>query len=279
MTWAVYLNETDVTTLGVYPESAPDWLSAPSRDYPMVAIPGRQGAVFAADPTTPARTLRLSLMIQPPALTLAARVTAEDNLKALAYRALVKVIVDDGTNAPRQIDAVCTSCSIVPRRHPTVSLVSDATLSLLCPDPTWYDVVGQMVGFSTTATAVPLGTAPSGGIVRITAPSWSADVDAPVLHYLNAGGVTVQSMTFGGVTGGSDLQAGLDYLEIDLDRATITRYDSGVASSGITLLTAGDFFALDPQDGDPLNSSYPMLKVTASGGTPTAQWIGARRWL
>lgn len=279
MAYSVYLNETNLSDLNVYVERVTTWRDAPSREYPTVAIPGRQGVVFAADPTTGARSLRISAMIHPAALTLAARRTAEDNLKALAMRALIKVVEDDESNAPRQIDGVCTSCTITPRRHPVVSLVSDAELTILCPDPTWQDVVGQVIGFTSTATPVPLGTAPSGGIVRIAAPSWSADVDIPVLHYLNAAGVTIQSMTFGGVTTANDLQAGLDYLEIDLDRATVTRYDSGVASNGISLLTAGDFFSLDPMDGDPLNASYPMLKVTATGGTPSAQWLGTRRWL
>jgi hypothetical protein len=279
MGYAVYLNETNLADLGVYVERVSAWRDAPGREFPTVAIPGRQGVVFAADPVTGARSLRISAMIHPAALTLAARRTAEDNLKALAMRALIKVVEDDESNAPRQIDGVCTSCTITPRRHPVQSLVSDAELTILCPDPTWYDVAGQVIGFTSTATAVPLGTAVSGGIVRIAAPSWSADVDIPVLHYLNAAGVSIQTMTFGGVTGADDLQAGLDYLEIDLDRATVTRYDSGVASNGIALLTAGDFFSLDPMDGDTLNASYPMLKVTATGGTPSGQWLGARRWL
>lgn len=274
MTWAVYLNETELSTLGVYPESAPDWQSGPARDFQAVRIPGRQGVVLPADPETQPRVLQLACLIQPAALTLAARLRAEDLLKGLAYRALVKIIWDDGVNAPRQIDGVCTALTINPRRHPVVSLVSDATLSILCPDPTWSDVVGQMIGFSTTPVAIPLGTAPVGGIVRLAAPSWSANVTNPVLTYLSAGGQTVQTLTFT-----TTLSAGTDYLEIDLDRATVTDYNSGTASSGIALLTGGDFFALDPYDGDPLNSSYPMLKVTSSAGTPSGQWLGTRRWL
>lgn len=279
MPYSVYLNETALDTLGIYVERVTVWRDAPTRDYPVVPIPGRLGAVFAADPTSPPRTLRIGCMIHPAALTLAARRSAEDQLKTLAYRALIRVVEDDGTNAPRQIDGVCTSCVITPRRHPVSSLVSDAELSILCADPTWQDVVGQVIGFTSSPVAIPIGTAVSDGIVRIAAPSWSADVDTPVLHYLNAAGVSIKTMTLGGLTGVSDLEAGLDYVEIDLGRATITRYDSGTASNGISLLTAGDFFGLDPYDGDPVNGVYPMLKVTATGGTPSGQWLGTRRWL
>lgn len=280
MAWAVYLNETSLADIGCYVTGFQGSASAaPTREYPTVAIPGRQGVVFAADPTTGTRTLQIEGAVVPSAGTIAARRTAEDQLKAAAMRGLIAVSVDDDVNAPRKIDAVCTACEITPRGHPVSATVSGFVLRFVCPDPTWQDVVGQVIGFTSTATGVPLGTAPSGGIVRIAAPSWSADVDVPVLHYLNAAGVTIGSLTFGGVTGVNDLQAGLDYLEIDLDRATVTRYDSGVASNGISLLTAGDFFTLDPMDGDTLNASYPMLKVTATGGTPSGQWLGARRWL
>jgi hypothetical protein len=271
----VYVTETPLSDIGAYVTGFEDsWLSAPAREYPTIAIPGRQGVVFAADPTTAARTLRIVGSISPAVRTVAARQAAEDQLKALTYRAQVKVIVDDDVTSPRQIDAVCTSCAITPRGHPVDAVVSGFALSFLCPDPTWSDVVGQMIGFSTVATPVPLGTAPSGGIIRVAAPSWSANVTGLVVSYLNAAGVTIGSMTFT-----TTLTAGTDYIEIDLDRATITDYNSGTASSGAALLTAGDFFSLDPIDGDPLNASYPMLKLSSSAGTPSGQWLGARRWL
>lgn len=274
MPWSVYLNETSLADLGVYPERVTVWGDAPTREYPTVAIPGRMGVVFAADPVVPPRTLRIACLVQPAALTLAARRAAEDGLKLLASRGLIKIIYDDGVTAPRTIDGVCLACTVTPRRHPVVSLVSDAELTVLCPDPTWADVTGQVIGFSTTATAIPLGTSVSGGLVRIAAPAWSANVQNLVLGYYTAGGVLVGSMTFT-IT----LTAGTDFLEIDLDRATVTKSLSGTVTNAITTLTAGDFFALDPTDGDPLAGSYPLLKVTASTGTPSGQWLGVRRWL
>lgn len=275
MPFAVYLNETDLSTLGVYVENVGDWFGAPRRTYPTQPIPGRQGAVIAGDPTTETRTLTVSCMIQPSALTLAARRTAEDQLKALAYRALIKIVNDDGVNAPRAIDGLCIGCTVTPRRHPTVNLVSDAQLTVLCPDPTWYDVTGQIIGFSSIAAAVPLGTAPSGGVIRLAIPHWSADVTDPTITYLSAGGVTRGSLAFTALT----LGAGTDYLEVDLDRATCTRYTSGSAINVLDKLSSGDFFALDPMDGDVLNASYPQLKVTSTAGTPSGQWLGVRRWL
>lgn len=274
MTWAVYLRETALDTLGVYVEDLGSRWNAPGRDYPVVQIPGRMGGVFSADPTTPTRELTITASIDPAARTLTALQAAIDQVKALAYSGLVKVVVDDDVNPSRQIDGVCRSCDVSAVAHPLVTQIARLTFTIACPDPTWYDVAGQLIAFTSTPSPIPLGTAPSGGIVRIAAPSWSANVVNPVLTYLNAAGVTLQTLTFSGT-----LTAGTEYLEVDLDRATITEYSSGVGANASSWLASGDFFALDPMDGDVLNASYPQLKVTATSGTPSATWSGVRRWL
>lgn len=273
MTWAAYLNEVDLSTIGFYLEQTSAKFGAPARQFPTVAIPGRNGVVVAADPTVSQRTLTLQGTIDPALRTVAQRVAFEDQLKAVAMNGLVGVVIDDDITAPRRIDGLCTDVSIDPVAHPAVTQVSRARLTLQCPDPTWYDVTGQMIGFSSTPSAIPLGTAPSGGVVRISAPAWSANVVNPVLTYLNAAALVQTTLTFT-----LTLAAGTDYLEIDLDRLTAVKYASGVASNAITLLT-GDFFALDPMDGDVVNAAYPLLKATATSGTPSAQWLGVRRWL
>lgn len=273
MTWAVYANEVSLASLGVYVQRLEQYTAAPAREYATVAIPGRQGVVFAGDPVTAARTLTITASVATSANTVAARATAEDALKAALYRALIKVVVDDDVNAPRQIDGVCTSVAITTRAHPVSAVVSDVTATVLCPDPTWADVTGQIIAFGTTASAIPLGTAPSGGIVRIT-PFGTTNVVDPTLSYLNAAGVTIAALAFTGT-----LTAGTEYLEIDLDRATVVEVSSGTSSNAISWLTSGDFFGLDPMDGDPLNGSYPQLKVTATSGTPTATITYTKRWL
>lgn len=275
MMWAVYLNGTDLATIESYTMDVGGWLSAPTRDYPTVAIPGRQGVVFAGDPTMAPRTLRLTGVINPSSRTVASRLADEKLMKSLAYQALATIITDDDVNAPIAIDGVCTSCEIVPRGHPLVATLSGVTLTFMCLDPTWRDVTAQVVGFNSTPATVPTGTAPAGGIVRIAAPSWSASVTNPVLTYYNAATVSLQAMTFTGLT----LTAGTDYLEIDLDRATATKYSSGTGSNAISYLASGDFFAIDPMDGDPLNSSYPLLGCSGTAGTPSGIYLGSRRWL
>lgn len=274
MTWAVYLGETPLDSIGVWVEDIAGRYHGMQRSFPTLALPGRQGVVLSADPEVAARVLTISGTIDPAARTLTARVAAEDRLKAIAYGALIKVVADDDETAPRQIDGVTEGCTVTPVVHPMVTQLSRFTLSLRCPDPTWYDVTGQVIGFGAVASPIPLGTAPSGGLVRLTAPSWSANVVTPVLRYRNAAGVLLGSMTFS-----TTLVAGLDYLEVDLDRQTLVVVESGVRRNGAPDLSAGDFPSLDPMDGDPLAASYPMLELGATSGTPSGQWYGSKRWL
>lgn len=271
---SIYLNETDVLTLGFVVDDPGDWLDGPTRDYPTLAIPGRQGVVYAADPAVQPRQVTVSGTLYPTGPTLANRLLSEKKIKALAYRALARLVYDDNTNTPIAIDGVCTRCTIRTMGHPQLGLVSRIAFTLLCYDPTWVDLTGQVITFNATPQRLPLGTAPSGGLVRIAAPIWSANVQNPVLTYYNAAQLALSAMTFT-VT----LTAGTEYLEIDLDRSTITKYSSGTSSNGATLLTSGDFFTPDPMDGDPITLSYPMLGLSASAGTPSGVWLGSRRWL
>jgi phage-related protein len=271
MTWAVAINETSLADLSVYVVGVPAMLDGLGRSFPLFSLSGRQGSVLASDPTVAARQLRIECTIT--TTSIAARQTAERQLKALATRGVVTITVDDDVNAPLSIEGVNAECTITPRGHPIDAIVADVVLQFVCPDPTWRAVMGMAVGLNTTPVMIPLGNAPSGGVVRIAAPSWSANVQNPVLTYRNLANSTVQSMTFT-----TTLVAGEDYLDIDLDRSTVTKYDDGVATTGAPLLTAGDFFVLDPTDGDPLNNGYPYLVLSASGGTPTGQWVGFKRY-
>jgi len=279
MTWAVYLNETPLSSLGVYVMGLGNALSAPSRDFPTLAIPGRQGGLLSADPTTPARTLQLSVTVAPATRTVAARQAAEDALRSLAMRGLVAITVDDDVNEPRVIEGVCTGVELAPngRAHPVDATVTSGTVTFVCPDPTWRDRTAQVVGLAAEVrTPIPVGTAPTGGIVRLGAPVWSANLTGVSVFCSSITGEEV-----GGLTMEGTLTAGTDYLEIDLDRMTIEKVSSGIRSNAISWLVSGDFFALDVNDGDVLVGAYPSLTASTGvyGGTCIATWTGFRRWL
>lgn len=277
MAWAVWINATDVSTLGFYVEQAESWLAGPDRTYAATRLPGRMGSLLSAEPEVGERTLRLTGSIVPSDNLISTRATYEKRLKALAYQGLVTVTLDDDVNAPLRIDAVCERFEAAPKAHPMTTPNSKVSVQFRCPDPTFYDLQSSILAFGTTATPCPTGNAPHGGIIRIAAPAWSAaSVTNPTLTYMTAGGATVTAMAFTGVT----LVAGEDFLEIDLDRATVTLSDAGVRSNAISTLTAGNtFFSIDPTDGDYVNAGYPQLKVAVGAGTPSCTLTYARRWL
>jgi hypothetical protein len=120
------------------------------------------------------------------------------------------------------------------------------------------------VGIGATRQAIPLGTAVSAPTIRIMGAATN-----PVLTYRNAGGTVKQTMGF------TVTLASTDYLEINGELFSITKYASGVASNGMALWTSGDFPALDPQDGYPSIDSYPTLEVSAG----TGEVLYRRTWL
>lgn len=276
MTWSVWLNEVDLSTLGLYVESLDKGRAAPARSYQIVRIPGRMGGVVPGDPITSERQISISGTIDPPLRTVAQRQSFEDQLKAVAYRGLIRLTVDDDVNAPRCIDALGESLDVTPIAHPMVTQLSRVSFSVKCPDPTWYDVTAQVISLpNSVAVPIPLGDAPIGGLIRIGVPAWSAsNVTNPQVNYYTTGGVSIGTLAFT-----MTLTAGTDYLEIDLDRQTAVKVSSGVRTNAIANLTSGDFFVLDPTDCDPLNGNYPSLIVGGASGTCSGTWTGVRRWL
>lgn len=274
MAFSVWINETDLSSLGLYVEDIPGWLHAPSRNYQVTEIPGLMGGVLSLDPTYPPRPVSIVGSVDPALRTVAQRRSFEDQLKALAYRGLVTLTVDDDVNPPLRIDGVAMRAPFDPVAHWATTQLSRARIDLTCPDPTWYALQGSSLAFGATPTPVPLGTAVSSGKIRIAAPAWSANVTDPIVSYYSASRVLVQSMSFPGVT----LTAGVDYLEIDLNRSTVVEYAAGVATDRISLLV-GDFFALDPFDGDTAAGAFPFLAVTGAAGNPSGQALYLKRYL
>lgn len=262
MSVTVTINGTDLASLGLEITEAPDWLDAPKWSQDLATIPGRVGGVFSGPVKVGARDLGLVGVLR--AATLSARRTAEDAIKDL-LAGTVALQVDDGVNPVREIRGVCYQSTFRALGHPLVPLVHGAvSLALTCPDGMWRDPAVRVIGFGASATALPLGTGPSTPIVRLFGAATN-----PTLTYRAASGVVVATMAFTATLGASD------YLEIDASRATITRSTAGVVTNGMSLLTSGSFFALDPRDGSYGASSWPTLEVSAG----TGEAIYVRQWL
>lgn len=121
-------------------------------------------------------------------------------------------------------------------------------ITLLGQDPIIYDRNATPVAFSNVPGEVPLGTAPSFGIIRI-----SGAVTNPTLTYKDIRGDTIG--TFGLTV---TLAAG-EFREIDMDKSTVLD-DAGL--NAIDEFSSGDFFAFDPADAAGEDGPYPTVETS-----------------
>jgi hypothetical protein len=240
---------------------------ASDREWVQLTVPGTAGVLFAPPVQEKGRKLTLTGGLWTAANTTAAREAAEDALKGALRAGLLRLVRTSASSLSRLIEGYAVSIQTKPVEHPLNGLGSAVTIAMLCRDVYWRDIEPLLRALPVAGAryALPLGEAPSTPIIRLMAGT------NPVLTYRDAGGAVVWSMTF------TATLSATDYLDIDMRYRTITRVNSGttVATSGLSLLTAGDFpRAFDPQDGDYLSAAWPTLEV--SSGSAEALWW--RQW-
>jgi len=132
--------------------------------------------------------------------------------------------------------------------HPALTqLAEEVAISLVCYDPRQYEISATSVGPFTADTAHALGTAPVGASFAVSGTTFT-------LTYKDSGGLTVQTFTITSATGTSPLT-------VDMENQTVLD-NFGVKQD--QFLTGGDFFLLDPNDGDYEASSWPTVACASS---------------
>lgn len=142
-----------------------------------------------------------------------------------------------------------------PVRPDQIQPWTEVAIRFQADDPRIWDVDQQNVGIDGTPTAMPLGTAPVAPVVRI-----DGSATNPALTYADDGGATVETLSLTISIGAGD------WIEVDMDRKTIV---DQAGASQISALSGGDFFRLDPTDGDYATSSWPQVSVSSGTGTVT----------
>jgi phage-related protein len=246
----LYVNDYDTSKLGLYVEQIDGLDDGVDINPKTIAIAGRDGlAITAAKPEAGPRAIAVRGVMK--AATNTALRTNIDLLKDRVYAGDVEIRFG-------QLDRVALArCRGIKYSAELAQLASKGfplEIQFLCPDPAFYALDPTMIAFNTLRAPVPLGTRKSRPLIHIV-----GAINNPLLTYRDHFGTAQQTMGFTVNLGAND------YLEIDCDRGTITKYVAGVASNGIALLTAGDFIALDPLHGSYLTSSWPTLEL--NGGT------------
>ena len=123
-------------------------------------------------------------------------------------------------------------------------------IRMVCFDPRKYAISDTVQAFS-GATSMVLGTAPSHPVLRLTGGT------NPIVIYKDSSAVEQARMEF--TWSGT---------WIDVDMLNKTIIDNAGANQA-SALTGGDFFMLDPRDGDYPTPTWPTLQVSSSSGQAT----------
>lgn len=228
------------------------WADGIQYDRESVPVADLLGHFPALSATAQPRTIRVTLWVGDE--TLDSRYPALDELDALT-RGLCEIRFSDSPD--RVARGIVT-------RKATQAFASDAswvdgsadilrTLEIVCHSPVKVARYGSVVGLSTSRTPVPLGTLPSGGLLLL----YGTD---QTVTYRGASGEPLATMGFTFTPSNS-------HLEIDLTRQMVTEVeDDGTRTNAADALTSGDFFALDPGDGDYVAGSWPTLELSSGTG-------------
>lgn len=255
----LWLNGVDAEDLGFILQDAPALLGTGAQTPQTTAVPQAPGVLLASVPVSVApRSIRLIGYCT--GTTVAAAKVVHDRIASAVGSGIVEI--RSAWDPAVVVRGVLVSHEAGPNSAAWLGRIA-VELEFLCFDPFAYALTPSVVAFGATATAIPLGTAPSRGrewwsaIITITGAATT-----PTLTEYDASGTALRTMVF------TSSPTASDAIEIDLGRGLVTTIASGVRSNGYGTLTAGyEFPRLDPADGDWYTSAFPMLAVSSGSGS------------
>lgn len=249
---SVYVNDQNLEAMGFHVETPAGLWDGLAVNAAGTTIPGRAGQLApVTDPGSAARTIVLSGPLH-----------GSSNADVVQKLHALKALLGGGLLELRRIDDptimhVGRLLSIAPVPFGAALAATDyvLTVTIQCDDPYAYDVASRIVAFAQGATPIPLGTAPSSGLIRILPDPATGTAVNPVLTYRDITGTVRETMGF------TRTLAAADYLDVDLSLFKVTRSVAGAPTNDIAAQTSGGFFALSPLDGG--SAVWPTLEVSA----------------
>lgn len=265
-TW--YLNDFDLSTLGIVTLDVPEWNRAPARTIEEFALPKQSGVLLGSTATGQAGELAPTFYYR--ASSLSDRLSKENILKELIGAGLVKIGVNDGVTATRITYGIQKKPPVVAvQGHFVTGLIYKMSCAFLCPDAAWTSPAwsGINVAAINTPVAIPLGTHTSPWIIRATSTS-----NPFTITLRRLGGQVIQTITLAVAT------TSAEYVDIDGVRRTMEKVSGGTRTTvaGASTWTAGDWLVLDPMDGGlySLTGGSPTLEI--SSGSMEVLYL--KRW-
>lgn len=263
---AILIDGIDIgTNFGWYPDGVPGWLDGAGRTPGVANLVEAMGGILT---TKVYGTRELQIAGTMKSTTVQLLRDAEHQIRDLLNAGVSTIQVNDGSTPTRTVRGSLRSLSMTPLVPSLGGLATRVQASFLCPDPTWKAIEPTVRHLVAAATRydLALGTAPSMPIIEIMGAATT-----PTVTYRDAGGQSVWALTLPTLTS-------TESMLIDCTRGVITKYASGVATDGISLLTAGQTYfpkPFDPQDGNYALAFYPSIETS----TGTGRAIYYKRWL
>lgn len=243
----VSINGTDIKALGFKLREPRGVWDLPTYAKDTTTIPGKPGQVVPQPSTVKISSRTIDIIGTLVGSSRSDFLTKLDQLKALVTKVpLIVVLAEQPT---RQYTARPLGMGMTPINPVLLQRQQEFTITLVCDDPYARDTTDQTVAF-TTATPIPLGNAPSGGVITITGGT------DPIITYRDSAGNIVQTMGFTGT--GSPLVVDLDDFLASVGGTNV-----------IDKLTSGSFIELSPLDGDYISAAWPTLEVNSGSGSIT----------
>jgi hypothetical protein len=224
-----------------------DAFGAPQRDWISEYTHGRLKETLL----TPDPVYKKRIMIVNGAIVADDRATLDGYIDELKYRLYDGELgIRFSNDETREYMAYCDQITVTPYQPALIQRAAKVALRFAVVDPRMRAIADSVVGF-TTATAMPMGTAKTLGVLRLTGGT------NPIVIYKNYAGTEVARMEF--------TWAGT-WIDVDLDNQTII---DDLSANQAATLTGGNFFYLDPRDGDYLLTQWPTLEVSGGGSGQT----------
>lgn len=268
---SLYLSGRSLEALGFRVETIKGPWDLPAVTDPVIAIPGRMGRMRTGQAADVAmRDIVIAGLVEE-STTLRTNADLESKLETLKALFAIGLLEVGRVNQMNRLYVTRTvGFEATVRGAALAGVTAELTVHLQAIDPLAYDAALSIIGFGATRVPIPVGSAPSGGLLRIMGPATN-----PVITVRRLTGDVVHTL------GLTRTLAATDYEEIDLDLMRLTRFVSGVTTSDANAATSGDIedFSFSPEDGDALAGQYPTLECSGLTGDGNCEICYRRAWL
>lgn len=254
MAGTIFINGRDLSDVGLELTAIRGWFDLPSLSRSAEQLTNTTGHALGTGVRVNSRTVELGFYLKPQLL--ADRATAMDAV-ADTFTGLCELRFVDKPG--RVIRAYAEAVTTVAENE-TVGMIEPALslrVTMVAYDALVYDIEPTVAALTTANTEIPLGSAPSGGILTLM-----GSFSSVVITYKNHAREVVGTLTLTG-TVNSD-----EYVEVDLNNRTITKIsNTGVRDeTAYSMKSSGSWFQLDPGHGNRTVGAWPTLSLSAGTG-------------